>query len=72
MERSIGKVTGPGSSNISNSRVCNMTTQIKYAKSLQAWKYSEEKKAFISTKIFLSLHIISSIRVQRVFSDKLP
>ena len=72
MERSIGKVTGPGSSNIANRRVCNMTTKVKYAKFLQAWKYSEEKKAFISTRIFLSLHIISSIRVQRVFSDKLP
>lgn len=62
MERSIGKVTGPGSSNTSNCRVCNMTTQVNYAKLWQAWKYSEEKKAFMSTRIFLNLHIISLIK----------
>lgn len=62
MERSIGKVTGPGSSNTSNCRVCNMTTQVNYAKLWQASKYSKEKKAFMSTRIFLNLHIISLIK----------
>lgn len=65
----LEKLQGLEHSNNSKLRVCNMMIQINYATLFQTWKYSEEKKAFITTRIFfLNLHI-SSLRIQRVSED---